>query len=316
MTYLALATVATFGSFAVVAVCASLALKLTGDGIARRLDRYSAASRAGVLFSLRLLPGVTAIVGAFFIALPIFVVFEPLDTDEPLSRLLLAAASGGLALVVGAAWRALSAWRATTRTADEWLRRSRPLTDLDAPFPAFALEDPRPIVAIVGFRRPQLFVAECVLAGCSVEELRAIVAHECMHVLSHDNIRRFVLRMCPDLVGRRNPIERAWIAAIEHSADDHAAATHPSAAQDLAQALIRIARLAPASAPELASAFYGGGGIERRVRRLLEPVAAPDVPAVFRGSMLCLFGAAAVVTILLSAPAVDGLIEAAVKLLP
>src|SRR6185437_4137342 len=205
MTYLALAIVATFGSFAVVAVCASLALRLTGDAVARRLDRYSAGSRAGVLFSLRLLPGVTAIVGAFFIALPIFVVFEPLDTDEPLSRLLLLAAAAGIVLAASGAWRAFAAWRATRRTSREWLRRSRPLPDLDAPFPAYAIDDPRPLVAIVGFWQPRLFVAEGVLATCSAEEVRAIVAHECMHVLAHDNIRRFALRMCPDLVGRRNP---------------------------------------------------------------------------------------------------------------
>ena len=64
-------------------------------------------------------------------------------------------------------------------------------------------------------------------------------------------------------------LDRAWSRAAEEAADAVAVAGNPGFALELAQALIRVARLAPTpQAPALASAFYLGGSIESRVRRL------------------------------------------------
>jgi hypothetical protein len=66
-------------------------------------------------------------------------------------------------------------------------------------------------------------------------------------------------------------MERDWAKAAEEAADDHAARSASARAADLAGALVKVARLASGGAlmPLPASAFYDGGGVERRVRRLL-----------------------------------------------
>jgi hypothetical protein len=81
-----------------------------------------------------------------------------------------------------------------------------------------------------------------------------------------------MFRCAPDLLsattsGRDH--ERAWKEAAEEAADDRAAAGHSPL--DLASALIKVARLAPAELPPavVASALYRVEDLERRVRRLL-----------------------------------------------
>jgi beta-lactamase regulating signal transducer with metallopeptidase domain len=134
----------------------------------------------------------------------------------------------------------------------------------------FAIEDAFPTVAVVGVARPALFIAERVLRECPDDEVRAMLHHECAHVAKRDNLKRFLLRACPDFVG--GGLDRAWARAAEEAADAAVAARNPRSSLELAQALIHVARLAPApEAPALASAFYRGGSIESRVRRLIQP---------------------------------------------
>jgi hypothetical protein len=315
MTYAALGAAAALSSFAAAAIVLSIVTALLADLAARGSGRYAPRLRARLLFRLRVLPGAGAAVAGFVIALPTFVAFEPFDTNEPLPRVMTALALIGAALLARGAWRGYSAWRATTRTAAEWKRAGRPLTDLDAPVPAYAIDVPYPIIAVVGILRPALFVAERVLAECSTDEVRAMIEHETSHIRTRDNARRFLLRACPDLVGDRSVLTRAWKDAAEEAADADVART-PAHALDLAQALIRVARLAPSCAPALASAFYAGGSIDARVRRLVNPPADAAVPVVLRGRV---FGAAAVVlagALVLAAPAIHQAMEMVVRLVP
>lgn len=315
MTYAALAAVAALSSLAAAAIVLSLAATLLSGAAARGSARYAARLRAGLLFRLRVLPGAGAAIFGFAIALPTFIAFEPFDTDEPLPRTLIVLASIGFVLVARGAWRGYAAWRATTLAAAEWTRTGRRLTDLDTPIPAYAVDMPYPLVAVVGVVRPALFVAECVLAQCSATEVRAMLAHETAHIRASDNARRFLLRVCPDLVGERSALTRAWKDAVEEAADADAART-PGRALDLAQALIRVARLAPSSAPALASAFYAGGSVDTRVRRLVDPPAAAAVPLVLRGWTLGVAAAVLASACVLAAPVLHQLMEAAVRLVP
>jgi Zn-dependent protease with chaperone function len=316
MRYLLLASTAAFASFAVTAACGSALLAWASRAIPARLDGYAAASRAALLFRLRLLPAALAVVCAFGLALPIFVWFEPRDTDEPVSRTLVAIAGVGVLLLLRGAWRALAAWRATARTRRAWQAVGRLVPDRDAPLPVFAIDASFPIVAVVGVRRPALFVAERVLAECSRDELTAMIAHECAHVRAADNAKRFAARACPDLLGDASAMHRAWLAAAEEAADAEAAASRPNRAADLAQALIRVARLAPMAAPQLASAFYAGGGIERRVRRLVDPSGERNVPVRFSGPLVCAAAFTLVAAAIAAAPALHQIMEALVRILP
>jgi hypothetical protein len=316
VTYWSTAAVITLSSFALGATAASALVAAGGPRLARALARYAPASRAGLLFRLRLLPAAVATMSAFGVALPIYLWFEPRDTDETIARTLIAIALIGLSLLARGAWRAAAAWRATHLVRHAWERRGRRLDMPGIRMPVFAIDESFPTVAVIGFSRPALFIAERLLRECSGDEVRAMLSHECAHVSSRDNFKRFVIRACPDFVRRGGALDLAWAAAAEEAADATAAAARPAAALDLAQALIRVARLAPSPfPPELASAFYLGGSIESRVRRLVEPSpgvqTARPLGRVIAGSLV-LFAA----LVVLAAPTLHQLMEQAVRFLP
>jgi len=199
---------------------------------------------------------------------------------------------------------------------DEWQRRGRRLDGLDTTMPAFAIEETFPLVAVAGILKPTLFVAERVLRECTADEVAAMVSHECAHVSARDNVKRLLIRACPDVFGAPRQLDRAWQAAAEEAADARVAIVNPRARLDLAQALIHVARLAPASAPALASAFYLGGSIEDRVRRLVDPPAASPAPSPWMRLAVPAVVGCLVLAIVLAAPAVHDVMEEAVRFLP
>jgi beta-lactamase regulating signal transducer with metallopeptidase domain len=220
----------------------------------------------------------------------------------------------GVWLLARGVWRAAHAWRSTRRIAADWQRRARGLDGLGSGLPAYRIDDPFPTVAVVGILSPRLFLAERVLRECSTDEIAAMVAHECAHVSARDNLKRLLIRACPDVFAPAADLDRAWRAAAEEAADARAAAT-PSLRLDLAQALIRVARLAAPAAPMLASAFYLGGSIEHRVRRLIDP---PPVEPRSRWAPLAWPGAVVVfvAAVIAAAPTLHALMEQAVRYLP
>src|SRR5205823_3347662 len=183
--------------------------------------------RAAALFSLRILPAAAGVVCAFGVALPIFLWFEPRDTNEPITLTLAVTSALGLAAIVRGAARAIAAWGATRAVIRAWLKRGRAIA-LDASIPVVAIDEAFPIVAVVGVARPRLFISERVLNECSDDEVRAMVAHECSHVTARDNLKRFLIRACPDLLQPPDFIEHAWSNAAEEAADAAAARNTPN----------------------------------------------------------------------------------------
>jgi hypothetical protein len=316
--YWALATVATLTAFAVFTFVGSLAARLGATLLTSWNERRPPAARARLLFQLRTLPGLCAAIAAFGIALPTFLWFEAADTTERVNWTLGLAAAVGASFIGRGLWRAAAAWRATARVLEDWQRRGRPVEGAGLPLPAAAIEDPFPIVTTIGIWRPRLFIAERVLRECSPAEVAAMVAHETAHVSARDNLKRLLARMCPDPLGVGRRLDRAWSAAAEEAADARAAGGNAGARLDLAGALIHVARLAIPAAPPLASAFYLGGSIDSRVRRLVDPDSRHRDAAAFRSSRVILAGAAAlfVTGAVLAAPAVHELMEKAVRFLP
>jgi Zn-dependent protease with chaperone function len=316
--YWTLAAVTVLSAYAVFALAGSALGRFGAAALAPRTGRLAPARRARLFFRLRILPGLGAATAAFGIALPIFLWFEDSGTTEAVSRTLGVIAAAGAGLLLHGGWRAASAWRSTARVLAEWERRGRRLEravdGIDAPVPAFAIDGAFPIVALVGVRRPRLFIAERVLRDCSPEELAVMVAHECAHVSARDNLKRLLIRACPAAFGVAC-LDRAWSAAAEEAADARAAGADPRARLALAEALIHIARLAVPQVPPLASAFYLGGSVDDRVRRLVEPGVER---AASRWSRLALPVALAVLAawIVVAAPALHALMEQAVRLLP
>ncbi len=268
---------------------ASLAAAALWRLVARFTKGWSAAARARLLFALRIFPPAAAAWGVLALFIPAYVFYEPRPTMETVSPKL-----GALALVsaVGLAlalWRGLAAWRTTGSLVADWMQHAKAVQLRGINIPTYRIEHRFPIIAIIGVVRPRLFIAESVLETLSGEEIAAAITHEVGHLESRDNLKRWLMRACRDVLtivpcGRR--LDREWAAAAEAAADEHAAQEGgSSAALDLAAALIQIARMIPRGVkPTMpAGAFLLGddqaGGIESRVRRLAE-IAGADTGSI------------------------------------
>lgn len=273
-------------SFALLGACAVLAVFATATGLAavlawplagRLLDAGSRhpAWRARRLFALRVLPALLGLALAVGLALPAYLLFEPPNASEtPGLVLVLLTLAGALAIASGM-HRALIGWWGSRRLGRRWLREGRPLELPGAPAAAYRIRDPFPVVSVVGILRSRLFVAEQVVERLSKPELAAVLAHEAGHLAAHDNLKRLALRLAPVLpwpaAARR--LEEAWEQAAEEACDAQA-----GSALELAAALLKTARLAPAgSRLEVpAATFHRGGSLARRIRLLTErPEMAP-----------------------------------------
>src|SRR6185437_7616982 len=127
-----------------------------------------------------------------------------------------------------------------------------------------------PPVALAGVWKSTLVVSCAAKSMLTPAELDRAIAHEASHRRASDNFKKLLLRALafPGMSG----LEKAWLEAIEFSADS--AAVHSEAeALDLASALVKIARLNGACAlPELASGLVDGArsSLEARIERLLQ----------------------------------------------
>ncbi len=100
---------------------------------------------------------------------------------------------------------------------------------------------------------------------------------------SHDNLRHWLMGACPDLLvlsRAGEALTRSWLTATEEAADEAAARRTPRAALDLADALVKVARLVPRDEPALVPALglHNGDDIARRVGRLLQGPASTEAP--------------------------------------
>lgn len=312
-----MAAIVVFSSVTLLFVTATAAVQLLSTTIARRLEHLDSSSRADALFLLRVLPTVLAILVSAGLILPTFLWFEPSNSQERIpATMIVGAACGGL-LLARVAWRAIRALSDTRELMHAWRSRARSVAELDAPIPAFAIEDEFPTVAVVGMRRPLLFMSARLLEECTLEETRAMILHEYAHVEAHDNARRLLLRACPNLFGWARRLEAAWEAASEEAADATVARRAPHLALSLAQALVRVGRLVPQPFVGSASALHSGGSIESRVRHLLAPASprrAKSGPLL--RVALTLAVASSAIGVAIAAPSIHQVIERLVAVLP
>ncbi len=254
---------------------ASLAASILVPGIASRMRLARPRSIATALTTLRLLPAGAGLIAAA-ITFTSFVIFEERDRIETTGVLLQVLAVLTLAFTAAFAVRWYLITRQTRRLIARWLPIARPIQLGAARVPAFVVDSDFPVIGVIGVVRLKLVIAQSVLDACTPEELEAILAHEQAHIERHDNLWRALI-MAADVLTWL-PISRqlhsAWHAATEEAADDYAARLGHRGRPLLAQALVKVARLAvaPAAPQDLpATALYRGDDIERRVRRLLAP---------------------------------------------
>jgi Zn-dependent protease with chaperone function len=267
---------ACLASFALAAGLASIGAWAAGRGVPEAATR-DAARAARRLFVLRVVPIAVGLAVGVGLTLPGFLLFEPRGTGEAAGLVFYVLAAGGSLAIVQALRRAAGDWWTTRRLYRAWTREAQPVELAGTPVPAFRIRHSFPVVSVVGILRPRLFIAEQVLEHLSPAELRAVLAHEAAHVSAADNVKRLVVRLCPALPwnAAARSLEERWELAAEEAADARA-----GAALDLASALVKTARLAPAGARlEMSvAAFHRGDALARRVRCLVEPPASIPAP--------------------------------------
>lgn len=271
--------------------CLALAALLTVNAFASLLsvalwrstrpltNHWSAATRANVLFALRVFPPATAIICVLALLVPAYIAHEPRATDEVVSLKLAVIAFLSVLGLALAIWRGLRTWQVTRRLVTDWLNHAEPIKIENVSIPSYRVAHRFPVVAVVGALRPRLFIANQIFDTLSREEIQAVVAHETGHLAARDNLKRALVRACRDvlmIVPCGRSLDRAWAECAEAAADEHAARRCGAlGALDLAEAMIKISRVVPSGArPTMpAGAFLlaeAGGDVVRRVRLLTE----------------------------------------------
>jgi Zn-dependent protease with chaperone function len=250
-------------------------------------DSWTAASRARLLFFLGALPALLAALTVALLVIPAYVIHEPRHGTEPVSfklGLLAFLSATGIAVSI---YRGIATRRATANLTADWLKRGKSIQIAGIDIDAYEIEHTFPLVAIVGFLRPRLFVASQVLEILTPAEVSAAVAHENGHLEARDNLKRGLLGACRDallIIPSGRLLDRAWSEASEEAADENAARQGNTVALDLASALVKIARIIPPGArPTMPAGVFLFGddetkGVKSRVRRLLALAASGCTP--------------------------------------
>jgi hypothetical protein len=138
----------------------------------------------------------------------------------------------------------------------------------------WALRPPRkmPPIATVGLWRPQIVVAKGLDDTLDAESLAAAIAHERAHVRRRDPLRIWLAQMATDVQG---PFAKrrfaAWADALELARDEEAR-VEGVPGEDLAAAVVAVAKLAVPARGALAALTGTEASLSLRVRRLLEPL--------------------------------------------
>jgi len=270
---LLLAALLTFNSIA------SLVIAALWRFAGHTTNNWAAETRARLLFSLRILPALIALLFVALLLIPAYLAYEPRHTAENVSLklgLLAILSATGLALSLV---RGIATHRATANLTRDWLEQGARIEIEGIDIESYRIKHQFPLIGIVGFLRPRLFIATQVLEILTPEEISAAIAHENGHLIARDNLKRGLLRACRDallIIPSGRLLDKAWSEASEEAADENAARRGNTVALDLASALVKIARIIPQGArPTMPAGVFLLGdeeeskGIRSRVGRLI-----------------------------------------------
>jgi beta-lactamase regulating signal transducer with metallopeptidase domain len=206
--------------------------------------RYPVRRGADLLFGLRVFPlvGAAAVTAAF--TLPSFVLLEPRSINEPIGVAPLLLGLCGLLLAAFGVWNAARAVKTASRALTSWMSEAS-LVEARGKVPVVRISRVVPALAAAGILKPRILMSGAAEFLLTEKELQTAVRHELAHVRRGDNLKKLLLRLVefPGMAG----LEAAWLEATELAADD-AAVFNAGEALDLAAALIKLSRLAPAEA--------------------------------------------------------------------
>lgn len=266
-----------FAILLVLNILISLAASIIWRIFDKPTQELSAQKRTQFIFAIRIFPLFLTIIFIFAFLIPAYLLFEPDSQDETVTLKLAIPALLSIVGISVAFYRVFGTWWQTRRLIKNWLNCSEPISIENVKSPVYRLRHSFPVIAVVGVFRPKLFIAEQIFSALDDAELFAAIEHESGHLVTHDNFKRVLLRVCRDLLvfpmGKK--LERAWAENSESAADEYAAQIHPETALNLASALVKIAKIVP---PNTSPAMPSGSflvesrdtDITWRVHRLLK----------------------------------------------
>jgi len=266
----------------------------------RHSARRSAHLLADSLFGLRLFPLLAAVAVTLAFTVPSFLLLEPRSIDEPIGIAPLLLGLCGLLLAGFGALNAARAVKTASRAITAWTNESK-LMESHGKIPVVRISRVVPALAAAGILRPRILISGAAEFLLTEKELQTAVRHELAHVRRRDNLKKLLLRLVgfPGMAG----LEAAWLEATELAADD-AAVFNAREALDLAAALIKLSRLAPAEAQvDLTAALVHSpvAVMNVRVERLIAWNEERRVPTHRGYSSWCAAGCAAGVALALVA---------------
>lgn len=270
----------------------------------RMAERIAPRSAARWLLALRLVPLACSLFVVAALCVPSYLWLEPEATAEEAGFACLASALLGLAVWGVSIARGVRAAARSLRYIDR-CQRAGFRTQLEGdPSPVWVMEGRTGFLMLAGIVRPRLFISRKVMTALSAEQLAAAVRHESAHRVSRDNLKRLLMLLAPGVFPffrGFESLEGHWARFTEWAADDRAVDGDCRRSLSLAAALVRVARLRPASypSPVIASLLNEGRDLAARVDRLLRAAPASENPA--RGTPVAAASAALVLTGLLVA---------------
>ncbi len=257
-----------FSVFVIVYCALSVAVCLTWNRFRQRIRHHRVRRIADSLFALRMFPLATAAVITAAFTVPSFLLLEPRAIDEPVGGVSLAlGVFGALLALVGATNAFVAIFRAS-RSISSWTTDAHPVATIDS-IPILRIHRSVPPMTAAGIVRPKVLLSGVAEFLLSDRELQTALNHEIAHVQRRDNLRKLLFRFVA-FPGMR-ALEASWVEATEMAADDAAVSSHGEAL-DLAAALIKLARFAPAdSSVELTAALVHNPAsmMNARVERLI-----------------------------------------------
>ncbi|MGC2328645.1 MAG: M56 family metallopeptidase, partial [Candidatus Sulfotelmatobacter sp.] len=150
----------------------------------------------------------------------------------------------GLMFAAFGVWNAVRALKTASRAITAWMSESKPV-ESRGKVPVVRISRVVPALTAAGILKPRILMSGAAEFLLTEKELQTAVRHELAHVRRRDNLKKLLLRLIgfPGMAG----LEAAWLEATELAADD-AAVFNAGEALDLAAALIKLSRLAPAGA--------------------------------------------------------------------
>jgi beta-lactamase regulating signal transducer with metallopeptidase domain len=206
--------------------------------------KYPVRHSADLLFGLRLFPFLAAVAVTLAFTVPSFVLLEPRSINEPIGIAPLLLGLCGLMLAAFGVWNAARAVKTASRAIASWMSESK-LVESRGKVPVVRISRVVPALTAAGILKPRILMSGAAEFLLTEKELQTAVRHELAHVQRRDNLKKLLLRLVgfPGMAG----LEAAWLEATELAADD-AAVFNAGEALDLAAALIKLSRLAPAEA--------------------------------------------------------------------